>query len=84
MWLLLTAVHMKPRLHGKLTKKSRVTILILPMAMSADFQSCENMIKKIEKDIGTIDILVNNAGITRDHTCCKMTKEEWDIVIKLI
>lgn len=48
----------------------------------SDFQSCDEMIKKIEKDIGTIDILVNNAGITRDHSCCRMTQEEWDLVIQ--
>lgn len=48
----------------------------------SDFQSCEEMIKKIEQDIGPIDILVNNAGITRDHSCCKMTQEEWDLVIQ--
>jgi acetoacetyl-CoA reductase len=46
-----------------------------------DFQSCADMIKKIETEIGPIDILVNNAGITRDHACCKMSKEDWDIVI---
>lgn len=46
-----------------------------------DFASCESAVKKIEADIGPIDILVNNAGITRDHACCNMTKDEWDIVI---
>lgn len=47
----------------------------------SDFQSCEAMVKNVENNIGPISILVNNAGITRDHACCKMTKEEWDIVI---
>lgn len=46
-----------------------------------DFASCENMINKIESDVGPIAILVNNAGITRDVSCCKMKKEDWDIVI---
>ncbi len=46
-----------------------------------DFDSCDAMIKQIVSDIGPIDILVNNAGITRDHACCKMSKEDWDIVI---
>lgn len=48
----------------------------------SDFQSCDDMIKKIEQDVGPVDILVNNAGITRDHSCCKMTQEEWDLVIQ--
>ncbi len=47
----------------------------------SDFQSCEAMVKNVENNIGPISILVNNAGITRDHACCKMTKEEWDVVI---
>ena len=47
-----------------------------------DFQSCDTMIKKIENEIAPIDILVNNAGITRDHSCCKMSQEEWDTVIQ--
>ena len=46
-----------------------------------NFESCENMVKKIETEIGPIDILVNNAGITRDSSCCKMKKEDWDLVI---
>ncbi|OGT42149.1 MAG: beta-ketoacyl-ACP reductase [Gammaproteobacteria bacterium RIFCSPHIGHO2_12_FULL_37_34] len=47
----------------------------------SDFTSCESMINQILNKIGTIDILINNAGLARDHTCCKMSKEEWDIVI---
>lgn len=39
------------------------------------------MIKKVETEIGPIDIIVNNAGITRDNSCCKMSKEDWDIVM---
>jgi len=46
-----------------------------------DYQSCEQMIQKIESEIGAIDVLVNNAGITRDSSLCKMKKEDWDIVI---
>lgn len=46
-----------------------------------DFKSCEQAIATAIKDIGPISVLVNNAGITRDHSCAKMTKEEWDVVI---
>lgn len=45
------------------------------------FASCEEMVKQIEADIGPIAVLINNAGITRDHSCAKMTKDEWDVVI---
>ena len=47
----------------------------------SDFSACEAMIAQIEKDVGPIDILINNAGITRDHSCCKMSQQDWDIVI---
>ncbi len=47
----------------------------------ADFESCDNLVKQVESDVGPIDILVNNAGITRDMTFKKMTKVDWDAVI---
>ena len=37
---------------------------------------------QVEKENGPVDILVNNAGITRDMTFKKMTKADWDIVIR--
>ena len=47
-----------------------------------DFDSCAACVKQVEADIGPIDVLVNNAGITRDMTFKKMTKADWDAVIK--
>jgi acetoacetyl-CoA reductase len=37
---------------------------------------------RIHKEVGPIDILINNAGITRDMTFKKMTKVDWDAVMK--
>ena len=34
------------------------------------------------KDVGPIDILVNNAGITKDTRFKKMSKADWDAVIR--
>lgn len=48
----------------------------------SDFNSCGEMVKKIEAEIGPIDVLVNNAGITRDKPFHKMTYEDWDAVLK--
>jgi acetoacetyl-CoA reductase len=48
----------------------------------SDYDSVGAMIALIEQEIGPIDILVNNAGITRDGQFRKMTKENWDAVIK--
>jgi len=46
-----------------------------------NFASCEQMAREVIEKHGKVDILVNNAGITRDRSCNKMSKEEWDIVI---
>ncbi len=48
----------------------------------ADFDSCQKMVAQVAKDVGPVDILINNAGITRDMTFKKMTKVDWDAVIK--
>jgi acetoacetyl-CoA reductase len=48
----------------------------------ADFDSCKNAVAKIQAEVGPVDILVNNAGITRDMTFKRMTKADWDAVIR--
>ncbi len=45
------------------------------------FDDCQQLIDRIEQDLGPIDILVNNAGITKDTTLRKMSKEQWDDVL---
>jgi acetoacetyl-CoA reductase len=47
-----------------------------------DYDDCAAKCAQIQKDWGTIDILVNNAGITRDMTFKKMTKSDWDAVMR--
>jgi acetoacetyl-CoA reductase len=48
----------------------------------ADFDDCAAKAQKITQEAGPIDILVNNAGITRDMTFKKMTKADWDAVMR--
>ncbi len=48
-----------------------------------DTEGCAKMAGQIEEDLGPIDIVVNNAGITWDTTFRKMTKEQWDTVLKI-
>ena len=48
----------------------------------ADYESCARQCLTIQRDVGPIDILVNNAGITRDMTFKKMTKVDWDAVMR--
>ena len=47
-----------------------------------DFDSCAICVKRITAEVGPVDVLVNNAGITRDMTFKKMTKVDWDAVIR--
>jgi acetoacetyl-CoA reductase len=48
----------------------------------SDFESCRRCVEQVVKDVGPVDILVNNAGITRDMTFKKMTKADWDVVLR--
>ena len=45
------------------------------------FEDCENMVKQVKADFGTIDALVNNAGITKDSLLARMTEDAYDAVI---
>jgi acetoacetyl-CoA reductase len=47
-----------------------------------DYESCARQCATIQRDVGAIDILVNNAGITRDMTFKKMSKADWDAVMR--
>ena len=57
------------------------TFIAYPCDVS-DFDSCQKMIAQVTKEAGPVDILINNAGITRDMTFKKMTKVDWDAVIR--
>ena len=48
----------------------------------ADYDSCQACVAKVQSEVGPVDILINNAGITRDMTFKKMTKADWDLVIR--
>jgi len=48
----------------------------------ADFESSRVCVEKVTGDLGPVDILINNAGITRDMTFKKMSKADWDVVLR--
>lgn len=47
----------------------------------ADYDDCEEGIRKVEAEVGPVDVLVNNAGITRDAPFHKMTRQQWKEVL---
>jgi acetoacetyl-CoA reductase len=47
-----------------------------------DYDDCARICARIQSECGAIDILVNNAGITRDMTFKKMSKADWDAVMR--
>lgn len=47
----------------------------------ADFETVNEIVKKVVDAWGRVDILVNNAGITRDNLLLKMSESNFDEVI---
>ncbi|MDL1913933.1 MAG: 3-oxoacyl-[acyl-carrier-protein] reductase [Bergeyella sp.] len=50
---------------------------------ASDFEASKRLVDEVVQEFGGIDILVNNAGITRDNLLFRMSKEDWDTVIKV-
>jgi acetoacetyl-CoA reductase len=48
----------------------------------ANYESCQAMVDTVQEEVGPVDVLVNNAGVTRDTTFRKMTREQWDCVLR--
>ena len=48
----------------------------------SDYAACEKGVAAVTRELGPVDVLVNNAGITRDGMLHRMTKENWDAVIR--
>ena len=52
----------------------------------ANYDSVENgesIVQTALDHFGTVDIVINNAGILRDVSFAKMTKKDWDLVLKV-
>jgi len=46
-------------------------------------ESVDKAVAKVISEYGKIDVLINNAGIIRDRSILKMSREEWDQVMRV-
>ena len=50
---------------------------------ASDYDAAQKLAADVIEDFGKIDILINNAGITRDNLMLRMSKDDWDTIIKV-
>ncbi|MFC3159994.1 3-oxoacyl-[acyl-carrier-protein] reductase [Chryseobacterium arachidis] len=50
---------------------------------ASDFDAAQTLVDEVIAEFGQIDILINNAGITKDNLLLRMSKDDWDKVIKV-
>lgn len=50
---------------------------------ASDYNAAQQLASDVIAEFGKIDILINNAGITRDNLMLRMSKDDWDTIIKV-
>ncbi len=50
---------------------------------ASDYDAAQKLVEEVMAEFGKIDILVNNAGITKDNLLMRMSKDDWDTIIKV-
>ena len=50
---------------------------------ASNFEDCQKLVEKINKDFEVIDILINNAGITKDNLLMRMQEQDFDKVMNV-
>ena len=62
---------------------SKITKVKSYQSDASDFEAAQKLIDEVLEEFGKIDILINNAGITKDNLMLRMSKEDWDSIIKV-
>ncbi|KQM62866.1 3-oxoacyl-[acyl-carrier-protein] reductase [Chryseobacterium sp. Leaf201] len=50
---------------------------------ASDFDAAQILVDEVMAEFGQIDILINNAGITKDNLLLRMSKDDWDKVLRV-
>lgn len=50
---------------------------------ASDFDAAQILVDEVMVEFGQIDILINNAGITKDNLLLRMSKDDWDKVLRI-
>lgn len=50
---------------------------------ASDYDAAQKLVEEVIAEFGKIDILINNAGITRDNLLLRMSKEDWDTILRV-
>ncbi|MBV2166761.1 MAG: 3-oxoacyl-[acyl-carrier-protein] reductase [Kaistella sp.] len=50
---------------------------------ASDYDAAQKLVEDVMAEFGRIDILINNAGITRDNLMLRMSKDDWDTIIRV-
>ena len=61
-------------------KRQGVTVKTIAADLT-DFDSCDKLIEKVEKSMGSIDIVINSAELNDECLFSKMSKNNWNKVI---
>ena len=65
------------------TALSSVTQIKGYQSDASDYDAAQKLVEDVMAEFGKIDILVNNAGITKDNLLMRMSKDDWDTIIKV-
>jgi len=62
---------------------SKITTVKSYQSDASDFDAAQKLVDDVMAEFGQIDILINNAGITKDNLMLRMSKDDWDTIIKV-
>lgn len=62
---------------------SKITVAKGYQSDASDYEAAQKLVEEVMAEFGQIDILINNAGITRDNLMLRMSKDDWDTIIRV-